>query len=340
MGVDLGDILPAKETELEALNGRIIAIDAYNTLYQFLAIIRQRDGSPLTNSEGEITSHLSGLLYRTSRLTENGIKPVFVFDGEPPEKKSEELKKRVKIRKKAREKWEEALEKGKEKEARKHAQQATSLSKKMVAQSKELLDHLGIPSVQAPSEGEAQASEIAEAGDAWAVGSQDFDVMLFGAPALVRNMTVTGRRKIPGKNAYKTIKPELLKLKEVEEELGIRKEELIEIALMIGTDYHEGIKGVGPKTALKKVREGKKAEEVFEENDLEAEGLEHIRELFKNPDVTEDYDISWEEADEENTVEFLSGEHDFSEGRVRKAVERIKRNVDLTGKQSRLNKWS
>ena len=215
MGVDISDIVPAETIELEHLTGRKLAIDGYNTLYQFLSIIRQPDGTPLKTSSGVITSHLTGLLYRTARLVENGIKPCYVFDGVPPEQKHKTILERQKIREEAKKKWEEAIRAGEDREAFKYAQQATKLTKEMVEQAKELLQALGIPYVEAPGEGEAQASYMAAKGSVWAVGSQDFDSLLFGAPILVRNLAITGRRKLPRKDIYITVKPELIRLKDL-----------------------------------------------------------------------------------------------------------------------------
>jgi len=212
MGVDLGDLFERKEIELSDLKGKVIAIDAFNTLYQFLSIIRQRDGTPLIDSHGEITSHLSGFLYRTTNLIEEGIKPVYVFDGTPPYLKIILLKSGNKIRAKAQEKWDEARTRGDDQEAFKHAQASSRIKGNMIEDTKRLLEYMGIAQVQAPSEGEAQASSIVNDGKAYAAGSQDYDALLFGAPVVVRNLAVTGKKKLAGKSIFVDVKPELIEL--------------------------------------------------------------------------------------------------------------------------------
>ncbi|MBC7114272.1 MAG: flap endonuclease [Archaeoglobi archaeon] len=332
MGVDLGDLFEKKEVEIEELSGRVIAIDAFNAIYQFLSTIRQQDGTPLKNSRGEITSHLSGILYRTTNLVENGVKPVYVFDGEPPVFKRKTVNERVRMREEMEEKWLLALEEGRMEDALKYARASSRLRPEMVESSKKLLRYLGIPFVEAPSEGEAQAAYMARKGDVDAVGSQDYDSLLFGAPLLVRNLTITGKRKLPGKNIYVEISPELIYLEENLKRLGITREQLIDIALLVGTDYNEGVKGVGPKRALSMVREGADVSKLI--RDVE---YEEIREFFMNPPHTDEYELRWREPDEEGVLKFLCDEHDFSEERVRRALERIK--SSSLSSQSTLDRW-
>ena len=184
MGVKLRDLTLRHQIELSDLSGKIIAVDAFNFLFQFLASIRQADGKPLMDSKGNVTSHLSGLLYRTINLLEAGIKPIFVFDGSAPTEKAAVQEAREVIREEARAKFAAALEKGELEEARKFAQQTSRLTREMVTESKELLAAMGLPWVQAMAEGEAQASFMANKGDVWAVASQDYDTLLFAAPRL------------------------------------------------------------------------------------------------------------------------------------------------------------
>ncbi|HEY4674450.1 MAG TPA: flap structure-specific endonuclease, partial [Candidatus Bathyarchaeia archaeon] len=212
MGVNLRDLVPRVAVKLEDLSEKSIAIDAYNALYQFLAIIRQPDGTPLKDSSGRVTSHLSGLLYRTSNLVEMGIKPIYVFDGAPPALKEVEIKRRMKVREEALVRYERALKEGKTEEARMYAQVSSRLKDYMADDSKRLLDLMGIPWIQAPSEGEAQAAYLTKRGDADYCGSQDYDSLLFGAPKLVRNVTISGRRKLPSKNIFVEVIPEIIEL--------------------------------------------------------------------------------------------------------------------------------
>lgn len=341
MGVQIKDIAPIKDVSLEHLKGRTIAVDAMNTLYQFLSIIRQSDGTPLKDSQGRVTSHLSGLFYRMSNLIGRGIEPVLIFDGKPPELKSGTLETRREIRAEAEKARKEALEKGKEKEARKYAQRAARLSDEMVKQSKTLLSAMGVPWIQAPGEGEAQAAHITRQGDAWTTGSQDFDSLLFGSPILVRNMTITGRRKLPGKDKYKEISPELIELEKIFEEHKIDRQGLIAIGILVGTDYNEGVKGIGPKRALKLAKKNKNIENILNTEigeEFEFSVLE-VEKIFLEPDVTDEYEIEWEDPDTDEIKDFLCEKHDFSESRIQTGLESLEKGADERAQES-LEKWA
>ncbi len=208
MGVDLGELFTKEPCAFEDFKDRVIALDGYNILHQFLSSIRQRDGTPLKDSQGRITSHLSGLLYRTANMVAAKIRPVYVFDGTPHPFKARTIQQRRERKEQAERDWKEALEKGDLEKAKSKAQQTSRVTTEIIEQSKQLLDALGIPHIQAPSEGEAQASYMVQKGDAFAVGSQDFDCLLFGAPVLVRNLTSSEKRKLPNKQAYTTVHPE------------------------------------------------------------------------------------------------------------------------------------
>jgi len=332
MGVDLGDLFERKEIELKELRNKAVAIDAFNAIYQFLSTIRQPDGTPLKNSRGEITSHLSGILYRTTNLLENGVRPVYVFDGEPPVFKRRTVEERVRTREEMEERWKEALERGEVEEALKYARASSRLKPEMVESSKKLLQYLGVPYVEAPSEGEAQAAYMARKGDAYAAASQDYDSLVFGSPILVRNLTITGKRKLPGKNIYVEVSPEIINLEENLKRLGITREQLVDVALLIGTDYNEGVRGVGVKRALSMVKEGVRVSRLIEDVDYE-----EIKEFFLNPPHTDEYELEWREPDEKKVLRFLCDEHDFSEERVKKVLERIKSSGYLS--QSTLDRW-
>ena len=332
MGVDITGLVTTKEIELKDLVGKKIAIDAFNTLYQFLAIIRQPDGTPLMNSKGQVTSHLSGLFYRTAKLMELGIQPCFVFDGKPPELKADTIIARGRIKKTARKKWQEAVEKKDLKAAKKYAQATSKLNEQMVNDSKTLLDALGIPWVQAPSEGEAQASLICKQKDVYAVGSQDFDSLLFGAPKLVRNITITGKRKVPGKNYHYELKPHLIELPKVLEELDVTQEQLIEIGIMVGTDFNPGIKGIGPKKALKAVKEGTWKEHEY------AVDPELVKKIFTKPEVSKKYELKWEQTDLDKLLEIMHEKNDFSKERIEHTYEKLEK-AGRAKNQSSLEQW-
>jgi len=317
-----------REIKLESLAGRCIALDAYNALYQFLASIRQPDGTPLMDHAGRITSHISGLFYRTINLLEAGIKPVYVFDGKPPEFKLAEIEERKKIKEKAIEEAVKAIKEGRRDEAVKYMKRAVFLTSEMVEEAKKLLSYMGVPWVQAPSEGEAQASHMAKKGHCWAVGSQDYDSLLFGSPRLVRNLAVSPKRKI-GEEVVE-VSPELIELDAVLRALRLKsREQLIDLAILLGTDYNpDGVPGVGPQKALKMVWEfgslEKMLETVLKGVSFPVNPLE-IKRFFLNPPVTDDYSVEFRKPDEHALVDFLVGEHDFSEERVQKALERLQR---------------
>ena len=336
MGVDLSDIFEKHEIELGDLAGKVVAVDAYNTLYQFLSIIRQRDGTPLKNSRGEVTSHLSGFLYRTTNLVEAGIRPIFVFDGRPPSFKAETLEARKNIREKAMRRWEDAKAAGEE-DLMVHAQASSRIEGGMVEDAKALLGYMGIPVVQAPSEGEAQAAHMVLSGDADFTASQDYDALVFGSPRVVRNLTVTGKRKLPRKNVYIEVKPEIMDLKKILSALEISREQLVDIALLVGTDYNPGIKRVGPKTALKQIKKHGNIEAVLTELGEGIENLQQIRDFFLYPEVSSDYQISWNSPQESKIIDLLCGKHDFSEVRVKGAIDRLIEASDA-GQQT-LDQW-
>lgn len=336
MGVSIGGIVPKEEVEFSYLQNKKIAIDAYNVLYQFLSIIRTRKGRPLKDSSGRVTSHLSGLFYRTANLIEMGLDLVYVFDGEPPDLKREEVEERSRRRKESREKYKESLEKGELEEARKMAKRSARLEDYMVEDSIELLSVMGVPVVRAPSEGEAQASFMAKRGDVWAVGSQDYDSILFGAPVVVRNITLTGRQMYPSKGMSVKLKPEVIRHDEVLSELEIASDQLIDLGILVGTDYNDGVKGIGPVRALELVKEHGRIEEMEEvKGGLDLELVGAIRRLFRDPQVTESYSTERERLDSAGVIDFLCTQRDFSTNRVEKVLDELQRKVEETS----LDRW-
>ncbi len=328
MGVPLQDLLKAKELKTEELAGKVLAVDAFNTLYMFLTTIRGPDGSPLMDSSGRITSHLQGVFSRFTNLLEKGIKFVFVFDGEPPELKKKERERRKSLKLEAQKLYEEAKQKEDVENMKKFAARTTFLTNEMINESRELLGAMGIPFVEAPSEGEAQAAYMVKRGDAYAVVSQDADSLLSGTPRLVRNLSITGRRKMPGSFGYKNVNPELINLRESLDGIGITQDQLIVLAILVGTDYnYGGVKGIGPKKALKLVKKHKHDfEAVFEE----AKWKEHydfewkkIFELIKKMPVTDKYKISFGQIDEDKIKDLLVERHEFSEERVNNTLKKL-----------------
>lgn len=348
VGVDIRELIPEssrREVELSVLRGEVVSLDAYNALYQFLAAIRQPDGTPLMDREGRVTSHLSGLFYRTINIVEEGIKPVYVFDGKPPEMKTREIEERIRRKAEAEARYRAAVEAGLIEEARKYAQATSRLSNDMVEEAKELLDAMGIPWVQAPADGEAQAAYMTIRGDAYATGSQDYDSLLFGSKRLVRNLTVTGKRKLPGKDEYVEVKPEVIELNKLLEALGISREQLIAIGVIIGTDYNPGgVKGYGVQRALKHIKTLKdpiKALMAIPKSEWGDMDPVKIYEYFLNPPVNKTYRVSYKEPDEDKIKDILVYRHDFNPERVEKGIERLKKAYKdyLKGKQYKLDTW-
>ncbi len=329
MGTRLGDIIKAEVITLQDLRDKAVAVDAFNTLYQFLSTIRQPDGTPLMDREGRVTSHLSGLFYRNLNLLENGIRPVYVFDGESPLLKEPEKERRRAVREAAREEWERALEEGRIEDARKAARASSRLTSEMIEESKMLLRAMGIPVVQAPSEGEALAAQMTRKGIVWASASQDNDSLLYNCPRMIRNLSITGRRKMGRSKSYKIVYPELIELDTNLRLLGITREQLIDIAILVGTDYNEKVPGIGPKTALKLVKEHGNLETIQKEKGIELNfPYQEIREIFLHPPEVEVEEPSWSDPNPDVIQRILCEEHDFSEARVTSALERLNKRLE------------
>jgi flap endonuclease-1 len=342
LGVKLGGLVEAKKIAIEDLTGRKIAFDGHNILYQFLAIIRSRQGEPLRDREGRVTSHLSGLIYRNSNLMEAGVRVAYVFDGKPHQFKKKVVRARTQVRREARVKYEEAMREGRVEEARRYAQQAATVNTDIIADAKRLLTLMGVPWVQAPGEGEAQSSHMAMKGEVWGAASQDFDSLLFGTPVLLRNLSITGRRKLPRKNVYIRIEPEMIELGRFLRELGLTREQLIDMGILVGTDYNpNGVKGIGPKTALKLIKKYGSLENAVPhiKNAEFPHPPEEIRELFQSPRTTDDYSLEWRPPDRQGIVDFLCRERDFDQGRVIKAVERISNGFSRGKERTTLDQW-
>ena len=339
MGLNLKPLVIREKTKLEFFSNRVIAIDAYNAIYQFLASIRGPDGMQLKDSEGRITSHLSGLLYRNINFLSLGIKPVWVFDGKPPSLKTAEIERRRQIKKDATVKYEKAIAAGEMEEARKYAQQTTSMKDGMVKESKQLLKHFGIPYIDAPSEGEATAAHMTNTGQAYASASQDFDSILLGAKRLIRNFTSSGRRKIPNRNTYIEIEPEIIESAKTLESLQVTKEQLVDIGILIGTDFNpNGFERVGPKTALKMIKQYSRLEDIPQiQEQLEKIDYEQIRKIFLEPKVAKVDEIIFEQVNYEGLANYLVKERSFSEDRIQSSLNRLRKAIEK--KSQNLDQW-
>lgn len=328
MGVSITELLPSKEITLDELAGKIIAVDTHLFLYQFLSTIRQRDGTPLMDSKGRVTSHLSGLFQRTIKLLEKGIRPVFVFDGETPKLKKKEQEKRAEAKHDAKIKYEEAKQKDNIEDMKKYAGRTSRLTAEMIEESKQLLDAMGVPVIQAPAEGEAQASYMVKKGDAWAIASSDVDSLMFGASKVIKNLAITGKRKKTKALTYETIKPELIELDKVLNNLQMDIDQFIMLCMLVGTDYNPGgIKGIGPQKALDNVH---KYKIDFNEmlKDLKWDDnfnfpWTDVFYLIKKMPITDDYKIVFKGIDKDKIIEILVNEHNFSQERIEAQLKRL-----------------
>ena len=328
MGTNISSILTTQEVSFDVFTNKKLVVDSYNVLYQFLSTIRQQDGALLKDSKGQITSHLSGLFFRTTKLMKEKIKLAFVFDGVAPKLKKEERARRHDLKKEAQRKYEEALKKEDLELMKKYASRTSVLTQEMVNESKDLIDALGLPTIMAPSEGEAQASLMVEKGEFYALVSQDTDGLLFGSPRLIRNLSVSRRRKKPGTQTYETINPIIIDLEQNLQSLGINRDQLIIIAMLCGTDFNVGgIKGIGPKKALLLVKKHKEDfDSLFRESkwrDFFNFGWKEVYDLIKNMPTTKEYNLEWKTINEDKVKEILVERHEFSEERIDKTLQEL-----------------
>ncbi|MBN2142038.1 flap endonuclease-1 [Candidatus Woesearchaeota archaeon] len=328
MGVQITELLEGQEVSLEDLRNKTFAVDTFNLLYQFLSSIRQQDGSLLTDSKGRVTSHLAGLFHRITRLMAYNMRFIFCFDGKVPDLKKKERERRKDLKAEAQKKYEEAAQKDDVDEMKKYAARTSRLTPEMVEDAKNLIRALGQVIVEAPSEGEAQASFIVKKGDADYVLSQDADCLMFGATAVIRNLTLSGRRKKPGAYSYDEVKPVVFTLKDVLAGLGITNDQLIALSILVGTDYNiGGVKGIGPKKALSLV---KKHRDDFDALFEEAKWSEHFetpwKEIFdtiKEMKTRDDYKLEWKPLDRKEVIRVLVDEHEFGRERIESALEKL-----------------
>ena len=339
MGLDLKPLVKSSPIMIPELSGKVIAVDAYNTIYQFLATIRGITGELLTNNNGEVTSHLSGLFYRNVNLLAEDIKLIYIFDGEPSPLKSKEIDRRRQVKQDALNKYQEAITAGRFEDARKYGQATSVLTDKMVEESKMILTLLGIPYIQAPSEGEAAAAQLTQSNIAFACASQDYDSLLFGAKRLIRNLTISGKRKVPNRNVYVDIEPEIIQQQQLLNETGLNLEQLVDIGILIGTDFNPGgISGIGPKTALKLVREHNKLEKIEKiEASLANIPYKEIREVFLKQEAPKINGIEFNEINYDALVNFLCTEKNFSVARVNTSLDKVKKSN--TNRNQSLEKW-
>ena len=338
MGVNLDPVLVKHKTAIKDFSGNLVSVDAYNMLYQFLSGIRQQDGTPLMDLSGNITSHLSGLFYRTVALMEEGLKPVYVFDGKPSPLKLRTLQERKLMREKNELDLETAIAEQDVERIARLKRSINRITRDMVEEGKMLLEAMGLPFVQAPSEGEAQASVMSAESQVQAVISQDYDCMLFGARKVLRNFTIYGRRRVSSRNIYVSVEPEYIDLQENLRNMGISREQLIDMAILIGTDFNDGIRGIGPKTALTYLKKYGDIHGVLKEKNLDVPDLDAIREIFLKPEVIHEPKIAFRMPDNEKIMSILVEKHNFSVNRVSPYIEKLKQFMEK-GTQSSLDSY-
>ena len=326
MGLQIGDLVNRKEVSFADLKGKTVAVDAFNAIYQFLSSVRQPDGTPLMDSYGNITSHLSGLFYRNIALLVEGLNLIYVFDGEYHVLKGKTHEIRQAAKDSMAEKYEKALEDEDIEGMGKYSRGFMKLDTKMIAESKELLEAMGIAVIQAPGEGEMQAAELVKSGQAYAVASQDYDALVVGGTRLIQNLTLSRKRKTVSGFIY--IAPEMIEFENVINQLGITGDQLICLAILVGTDFNPGgVKGIGPKKALALVKQKIYPVAIFEDvverhGDLGFNWRE-IFEIFKKPNVSK-HKISFPKFNEDKIKEILVGRHEFSEERVENQISKLR----------------
>jgi flap endonuclease-1 len=331
MGIAFKDLIPGKEINIKELENKTLVVDTYNLLYQFLSSIRSRDGSLLMDSKGNVTSHLVGLFSRVTNLMNQNLKLAFVFDGTPPKLKEKERERRKSSKLEAQKAYEKAKSEENIDLMKKYASRTSRLTPEMVADAKELIEQLGLPIIQAPSEGEAQVAYIAKKENCYGV-SQDYDSLLYGTPNLIRNLSILGKRKKADKLSYVTVKPEILNFADILNTLTIDNDQLIVVAMLIGTDYNNGgIKGIGPKNALTLVKKHQKDFDLLFKEVKWDEFFDFpwtdVFNLFKNMSIEENYKLEWKSINTTKLKEFLL-DHDFSEERINGTLEKLQKKED------------
>jgi len=319
----IADIAPSaiKENEMKNFFGRKVAVDASMCMYQFLVAVRQ-EGANLTDADGETTSHLMGMFYRTIRMVDNGIKPVYVFDGKPPEMKGGELAKRAERREAAQKSLTEAEEKGNQEDIDKFSKRLVKVTKTHVDECKQLLKLMGIPFVAAPCEAEAQCAALVRAGKVYGTATEDMDALTFGSTVLLRHMTFSEARKMPIKEFH---------LQRVLDEAGLTQQEFIDLCILMGCDYCDSIRGIGPKRAIELIQKHRSIEGILAALDTKKYTVPEnwpfveARRLFVEPDVADakDLEIKWSEPDEDALVEYMCGSKGFNEERIRNGAKKL-----------------
>ncbi|OLS28290.1 MAG: Flap endonuclease 1 [Candidatus Heimdallarchaeota archaeon LC_2] len=336
--IDIKEPIP-----LPKLANRTLGIDGFNQLFQFMSSIRDVSGGSMVDSDGRITSHLIGLLTRNCVLLQYGIEPIYVFDGKSHPLKTKEKERRREVTKVAEAEYKKALAEGDMIKARSFGSRVNKLTPEMLDDSKRLLDYLGIPWLNAPGEGEAQAAQMVIEGKVWATASQDYDTMLFGAPTMVRNLNITGKRNLPGGKVI-TIQPEKIELFKLLDTLKLTQDQLIDLGILLGTDFNpDGFTKIGPITGYKLIQkygsfeEVKKNKQIVKDTEIP---YEEIRDIFLKPNVNKNLTIDKSKKfDKDKILEFLVEERSFSRDRYINIIDKTVREMEINKSQTSLDDW-
>lgn len=336
MGLRIGPLIKSlgigKKISSETLRNKVLAVDALVTIYQMLAMIRGPNGYFLTDKKGRITSHLVGIFNRECRLISMGVRSVYVFDGPPHTLKMRVIAKRKEEKRKYYKEFIQAVKRGDTDKAIKLGKRSMFVTDEMINETKKLLKLLGIPTIQAIHDAEAQAAYMVNNNDAYALATRDWDAFLYGAKRIVMHWKLTPNTYLPTK---------LYTLEEFLRKANITRRELIEIAILIGTDYNpEGFKGIGPRTAYRLIKRYGSVDKLIELGKIKWKWNitpEDIRNAFMNHPINKNYEIHFSEPDIEGLIHFLVDEHNFSPQRVRqqimlaiKGLRRIGKQISLT----------
>jgi len=320
---DLRDLAVIEAVSFGDLSG-VVAVDAHNWLYRYLTTtVKFTDSRAYTTAEGEEVANLIGVVQGLPKFFEHDLTPVFVFDGAVTDLKSDEVERRREQRERYEDDLEEAREAGDEVAIARLDSRTQRLTDTIVETTRGLLEHLDVPVVDAPAEGEAQAAYMARRGQVDYAGSEDYDTLLFGAPLTLRQLTSSGD-------------PELMDFEATLDELDLTWEQLVDVAILCGTDFNEGIDGVGPKTAVDLLHDHGDLWGVFEAEGYHVEGADRIRSLFLEPAVV-DADVDTDvDPDIDAARRYVTETWEVDPGEVERGFERIEDALVQTG----LDRWS
>eukprot|EP00878_Enallax_costatus_P023985 GHUV01025568.1.p1 GENE.GHUV01025568.1~~GHUV01025568.1.p1 ORF type:complete len:315 (+),score=102.08 GHUV01025568.1:234-1178(+) len=253
----LGDNAPKciKEQNFNNYFGRKIAVDASMHIYQFLAVVGRQGDQLLSNEAGEVTSHLQGMFYRTARMLEAGIRPVYVFEGKAPELKIAQLQMRRERREEATEGLAAAKEAGDQEAIEKYSKRTTKVTREHNEECKKLLQLMGVPVIDAPSEAEAQCAAMAKEGVVYGAATEDMDCLTFGCPTLIRHLMAPSSSNTPIQE---------FSLSVLLQELDVSMEQFIDMCILCGCDYASNIRGIGAVRALSLIKQHGTLEKVVQ----------------------------------------------------------------------------